>query len=98
MGELQGTGNPGDSRGGRKKEGPDHRRTVKIANLKIGTESRGIRSLCLVLELHHTIMSKLWDLGGRTKRKECPNYEAVWDRSVLLLQLGSKLGQWPTQP
>ena len=43
---------------------------VKIANLKIGPESRGSLSLCSVLELNHTIMSKLWDLGGRTKRKE----------------------------
>ena len=70
-GELQGTGNPGDSwGGGRKKGGPDHCRTVKIANLKIGPESRGSLSLCSVLELHHTIMGNLWDLGGRTKRKK----------------------------
>ena len=55
--------------GGRKKGGPDHCVTVKIVNLKIGPESRGILSLCSVLELHHTIMSKLWDLGGWTKRK-----------------------------
>ena len=69
-GELQGTGNPGDSGGGRKKGGPDHCVTVKIVNLKkIGPESIGILSLCLVLELHHTIMSNLWDLGGRTKRR-----------------------------
>ena len=37
---------------------------------KIGPESRGILSLCSGMELHHPIMSKLWDLGGRTKRKE----------------------------
>ena len=36
----------------------------------IGPESRGILSLCLGMELHHPIMSKLWDLGGRTKRKK----------------------------
>ena len=38
--------------------------------LKIGPESRGILSLCSGMEIHHPIMSKLWDLGGRTKRKE----------------------------
>ena len=27
--------------------------------------------------------------------KACPNYEAVWSRSDLLLQPGSNLGQWP---
>ena len=43
---------------------------VKIANLKIEPESRGSLRLCLFLELHHTIMSKRRDLGGRTKRKE----------------------------
>ena len=53
----------------------DQRYTVlspNVANLrlKIGPESRGILSLCSGMELHHPIMSKLWDLGGRTKRKE----------------------------
>ena len=35
----------------------------------IGPESRVIIRLCSVMELHHPIMSKLWDPGGRTKRK-----------------------------
>ena len=38
--------------------------------LKIGTESRGNHSLCSGLELHHPIMSKLWNLGGQTKREK----------------------------
>ena len=38
--------------------------------LKEGTESRGIHSLCSGMELHHPIMSKLWDLGGQTKIKK----------------------------
>ena len=33
------------------------------------TESRGNHSLCSGMELHHPIMSKLWDLGGQTKIK-----------------------------
>ena len=34
-----------------------------------GPESRCRFSLCSGMELHHPIMSKLWDIGGRTKRK-----------------------------
>ena len=40
--------------------------------LKIGTESRGNHSLCSGLELHHPIMSKLWNLGGQTSRQDMP--------------------------
>ena len=32
-------------------------------------------------------------------KKACPNYEAVWARTgPILIQPGSNLGQWPTQP
>ena len=31
-------------------------------------------------------------------RKACQNYEVVWDRTGLLLQPGSNLGQWPIHP
>ena len=34
-----------------------------------GPESRCNLSLCSGMELHHPIMSKLWDIGGRTKKK-----------------------------
>ena len=39
-----------------------------------GPESRCHFSLCSGMELHHPIMSKLWDIGGRTKirRKYMP--------------------------
>ena len=35
-----------------------------------GPESRCSLSRCSGMELHHPIMSKLWDIGGRNKRKE----------------------------
>ena len=57
------------SEGGKRKE-PKSSWTGNIESLKIGTESRGIHSLCSGMELHHPIISKLWDLGGRTKRKK----------------------------
>ena len=38
--------------------------------LKIGPESRCSLIQCSGMELHHPIMSKLWDIGGRTKRKK----------------------------
>ena len=56
------------SEGGKRKE-PKSSRTGNIESLKIGTESRGIHNLCSGMELHQPIMSKLWDLGGQTKRK-----------------------------
>ena len=60
---------------------PNPARTGNIESLKIGTESRGNHSLCSGLELHHPIMSKLWNLGGRTKRKKerkgCLNIRAL---------------------
>ena len=60
---------PDESRRGGKRKEPKSARTGNIESLKIGTESRGNYSLCSGLELHHPIMSKLWNLGGRTKRK-----------------------------
>ena len=56
------------SEGGERKE-PKSSLTGNIESLKIGTESRGDHSLCSGLELHHPIMSKLWNLGGQTKRR-----------------------------
>ena len=56
-------------RGGKRKE-PKSSRKGNIETLKIGTESRGNLSLCSGMELHHPIMSKLWDLGVQTKRKK----------------------------
>ena len=49
-----------------------------------GPESRCNLSLCSVMELHHPIMSKLWDLGGRTKRKkDAYNYKpTAFDRDL----------------
>ena len=39
------------------------------------------------------------DVTGLQTTKACLNYEAVWDRTgPLLIQPGSNLGQWPTQP
>ena len=62
-------------KGGGRKE-PKSSRTGNMESLKIGTESRGNHSLCSGLELHHPIISKLWNLGGRTKRKKNrPRYE-----------------------
>ena len=58
--------NPGDSWRGEKGSDQNHPRREYIENLNIGTESRGIHSLCLGLELHHPIMSKIWNLCGRT--------------------------------
>ena len=57
---------PGRISEGGKRKGPHHHdgTTYKI-NIK-GTESRGNLSLCSGMELHHPIMSKLWDLGGHT--------------------------------
>ena len=55
---------------------PDDQRytglSPNVANLrlKIGPESRGSLSRCSGMELHHPIMSKLWNLGGQTKRKK----------------------------
>ena len=49
----------------------------------IGPESRVIHSLCSGMELHHPIMSKLWDLGGRTKRKKkVKNHEGSYDKEA----------------
>ena len=58
------------SEGGGKGRNQRSSRTGNIETLKIGPESRGIHSLCSGMELHHPIMSKLWDLGGRTKREK----------------------------
>ena len=55
---------------------------VKIANLKIGPESRGSLRLCSVLELHHTIMSKRWDLGDWTKKKKRKKKDKAWNISL----------------
>ena len=39
------------------------------------------------------------DVTGIRTKKACLNYEAVWDRTgPILLQPGSNLVQWPTQP
>ena len=38
-----------------------------------------------------------WCVLGLQTRKACHNYEAVWDRTYLLLQTGCNLRQWPTQ-
>ena len=56
--------------GGEKRKEPKIISDGKHRILKIGTESRGNHSLCLGLELHHPIMSKLWNLDGQTKRKK----------------------------
>ena len=61
--------NPGDSWMGGKRKGPKPSRKGIHRNLNIGTESRGNLSLCSGLELHHPIISKLWNLGGQTERK-----------------------------
>ena len=45
--------------------------------LKIGPESRCSLSRCSGMELHHPIMSKLWDIGGRIKRKERKEYRYI---------------------
>ena len=58
--------NPGESWRGGKRKGPEPSQKGIHRILKIGTESRGNNSLCSGLELHHPIMSKLWDLGGQT--------------------------------
>ena len=60
--------------GGGKKEGTKLISDGRHRILKIGTESRGNHNLCSGLELHHTIMSKLWNLVGQTKRKEKKEY------------------------
>ena len=59
---------PDESRRG-EKEGTKIISDRKHRILKIGTESRDNHSLCSGLELHHPIVSKLWNLGGQTKRK-----------------------------
>ena len=56
--------------GGGKKEGTQIISEGKHRTLKIGTESRGNHSLCSGLELHHPVMSKLWNIGGQTQRKK----------------------------
>ena len=56
--------------GGGGKEGTQIISEGKHRTLKIGTESRGNHSLCSGLELHHPIMSKLWNLGGQTQRRK----------------------------
>ena len=61
---------PDESWRGGKGKNQKSSRTGNIESLKIGTESRGTHSLCSGLELHHPIMSKLWNLGGHTKRKK----------------------------
>ena len=39
------------------------------------------------------------DVTSLQATKACPNYEGVWARTgPLLLQPGSNLGQWQTQP
>ena len=54
----------------------DNRRYTRLypkrskLRLKIGPQSRCSLSRCSGMELHHPIMSKLWDIGGRTKRKK----------------------------
>ena len=58
--------NPGESWRGGGKEGPEPSRKGIHRNLNIGTESRVNISLCSGMELHHPIMSKLWNLGGQT--------------------------------
>ena len=55
--------------GGGGKEGTKLISDGKHRILKIGTESRGNHSLCSGLELHHPVMSKLWNLGGQTSRQ-----------------------------
>ena len=35
---------------------------------------------------------------GLRNRKACPNYEAVWTRTDVLVDLSSNLGQLPIQP
>ena len=49
-------------------KGPEPSRKGIHRSLNIGTESRGNLSLCSGLELHHRIMSKLWNLSGQTSR------------------------------
>ena len=61
---------PDEYRRGGKGRNQKSSRTGNTETLKIGTESRVNHSLCLGLELHHPIMSKLWNLGGQTKRKK----------------------------
>ena len=57
---------PGESWREGKRKGPEPPRKGIHRIIKIGTEYRGNPSLCSGLELHHPIMSKLWDLGGQT--------------------------------
>ena len=58
---------------------PDNQRYTglypNVANLSlnIGPESRGSLSRCSGMELHHPIISNLWDLGGQTKNKKEKN-------------------------
>ena len=63
--------------GGEKRKGPEPSRKGIHRNLNIGTESRVNHSLCLGLELHHPIMSKLWNLGGQTSRDRTMDVQYV---------------------
>ena len=57
---------PGRISEGKKRKEPKIISDGKHIILKIGTEYRGNHSLCSGLELHHPIMSKLWNLSGQT--------------------------------
>ena len=71
MGELQGTGNPGESgRGGEGDRGDqNHHHSRKNLKSKFTVQSLDISQANVRgTEHHHPIMDKLGDLGGRTYR------------------------------
>ena len=73
---------PDESRRGGGKEGTKIISDGKHRILKIGTEYRVNHSLCSGLELHHPVMSKLWNLGGQTSRQDMP-----WN-NLLIIRVG----------
>ena len=69
------------SEGGKRKE-PKIISDGKHRILKIGTEYRGNHILCSGSELHHSIISKLWNLSGQTSRHQMLSNKNDWTQKI----------------